>query len=549
LQEAPEAVPTGEMPRTLKLIVDRQLVGKVTPGSRCTVTGIYSVISAKPNDGKPSNGRDGGSDALAIREPYLRVVGLKIGIDTDGKHSLARFTAEEEETFRQLARSGDVYTRIAKSIAPSICGRDDVKAAVAALLFGGTRKRLADGMHLRGDVNVLLLGDPSVAKSQFLKFAQKVAPIGVYTSGKGSSAAGLTAMVTQEPSTREFYLEGGAMVQADGGIVCIDEFDKMREQDRVAIHEAMEQQTISVAKAGITTILNSRAAVLAAANPAFGSYDDAQELSSNLDLATTLLSRFDLIFILRDLRNEELDSMIARHVVGLHTKGGGGSSGAGAAGDGGAGGESEEIPIELLQRYIHYCRTRCFPRLTEGAALLLQGHYVKFREQMRELERRNAGGIPVTVRQLEAIVRVAESLAKMVRARMHACMRACARACTHARTRSLRVRARCGLGVAARLVPAPPCMCPGRRHRLPSTEPFPPSSLPSTRVCVRACLCVRRSSRSLRTRATCRKPFASSPSPPSSRPRAAGSRSRATWMQRCRRARSSLRTACSSRTT
>ncbi|KAG8467029.1 hypothetical protein KFE25_000345 [Diacronema lutheri] len=402
LQEAPETVPTGDMPRTLKLIVDRHLVGKVTPGQRVTVTGVYSVVTSKPAEGGRA-GSKGGASTLAVREPYLRVVGLKVGIDTDGAHSLASFSAAEEETFRQLARSGGMYERIAQSIAPSICGRDDVKAAVACLLFGGTRKRLADGMHLRGDVNVLLLGDPSVAKSQFLKFAQQVAPIGVYTSGKGSSAAGLTAMVTQEAHSREFYLEGGAMVLADGGIVCIDEFDKMREQDRVAIHEAMEQQTISVAKAGITTVLNSRTAVLAAANPAFGAYDDSQELATNLDLATTILSRFDLIFILRDLRNEELDATIARHVLGLHT-------GAGpAAPDEG----SDELSPKTLQRYIHYCRTRCFPRLTESAATVLQGHYVKFREQMRALESQGGGGIPVTVRQLEAIVRVAEALAKM----------------------------------------------------------------------------------------------------------------------------------------
>jgi len=183
--------------------------------------------------------------------------------------------------------------------------------------MGGSAKKLPDGMRLRGDINVLLMGDPSTAKSQFLKFVEKVAPVGVYTSGKGSSAAGLTASVIKD-AKGEFYLEGGAMVLADGGIVMIDEFDKMKPQDRVAIHEAMEQQTISIAKAGITTVLNSRAAVLAAANPIHGRYDDMKSASENIDLMTTILSRFDLIFIVRDIRDEERDKAIARHVMGVH---------------------------------------------------------------------------------------------------------------------------------------------------------------------------------------------------------------------------------------
>merc|ERR1712060_704882 len=166
---------------------------------------------------------------------------------------------------------------------------------------------MGGNMKLRGDINVLLLGDPSVAKSQFLKFVEQVAPISVYTSGKGSSAAGLTASVIKDPSSGEFYLEGGAMVLADGGVVCIDEFDKMRMEDRVAIHEAMEQQTISIAKAGITTVLNSRTSVLAAANPVFGRYQDEKNAAEQVDFQTTILSRFDMIFILKDKFDQTKD--------------------------------------------------------------------------------------------------------------------------------------------------------------------------------------------------------------------------------------------------
>eukprot|EP00954_Amorphochlora_amoebiformis_P018799 1328419-Amorphochlora_amoeboformis.AAC.1 len=174
-----------------------------------------------------------------------------------------------------------ILCRSLPSIAPSIMGHEDIKKAIAAQLFGGARKHLPDGMRIRGDINVLLLGDPSLGKSQFLKYAKEVAPVCVYTSGKGSSAAGLTASVIRDPSSGGFNLEGGALVLADGGIVCIDEFDKMREEDRIAIHEAMEQQTISIAKAGITTILNSRTSVLAAANPIFGRYDDMKVITLN----------------------------------------------------------------------------------------------------------------------------------------------------------------------------------------------------------------------------------------------------------------------------
>jgi len=314
LQEAPEKVPTGEMPRSVMVAVEKGLVDKAPPGTRVNLFCIPTLF----NGGGGAPGQKGGKGA--VQKVYLRCVGMSK--DHPSGES-ARFTPAEEEAFGQFAKRRDVYEILTRSVAPSIQGAYtvDIKKALVCMLMGGTRKRLPDGMRLRGDINVLLLGDPSTAKSQFLKFVGKTSPVGIYTSGKGSSAAGLTASVVKN-AAGEFYLEGGAMVLADGGIVCIDEFDKMRPQDRVAIHEAMEQQTISIAKAGITTVLNSRSAVLAAANPVFGRYDDMKSASENIDLMTTILSRFDMIFLVRDIREEERDLMICRHVMGVHIRGG-----------------------------------------------------------------------------------------------------------------------------------------------------------------------------------------------------------------------------------
>lgn len=304
LQESPETVPTGELPRSVLLAVERSLVDRAPPGTRVQVLCIPILFTAA------------GSQNDSVRSVYLRVVGLA---RDNAPGESATFTPREEEAFRLLSKRPDVYKILSRSVAPSISGSytTDIKKAIVCMLFGGTRKRLPDGVRLRGDINVLLLGDPSTAKSQFLKFTSRVAPVGIYTSGKGSSAAGLTASVVKD-ARGEFYLEGGAMVLADGGIVAIDEFDKMRPADRVAIHEAMEQQTISIAKAGITTVLNSRSSVLAAANPVFGRYDDLKSASENIDLMTTILSRFDLIFLVRDVREEERDRMICKHVMGVH---------------------------------------------------------------------------------------------------------------------------------------------------------------------------------------------------------------------------------------
>ncbi|KAF7978919.1 hypothetical protein HWV62_44452 [Athelia sp. TMB] len=403
LQEAPDMVPVGELPRHMLLSADRYLTGKVVPGSRVIATGIYSTFqSAKNKSAGPA----------ALRQPYLRLIHLELsGSAGNGAGSNpfgVQFTPEEEEEFGEMARSEGFYERFAKSVGPSIYGSLDIKKAITCLLFGGSKKVLPDGMRLRGDINVLLLGDPGTAKSQLLKFVEKVAPISVYTSGKGSSAAGLTASVQRDAVSREFYLEGGAMVLADTGVVCIDEFDKMRDEDRVAIHEAMEQQTISIAKAGITTVLNSRTSVLAAANPVWGRYDEGRSPGENIDFQTTILSRFDMIFIVKDEHNEARDKMIAKHVMNIHMNRPNVSLGENGEAVG-------EIDIDKMKRFIAYCKGKCAPRLSPEAQEMLSSHFVSLRKQVQQVERDNdeRSSIPITVRQLEAIIRISESLAKM----------------------------------------------------------------------------------------------------------------------------------------
>lgn len=396
LQESPEDVPVGEMPRNMLLTVDRNLTNLAIPGSRCTVIGIYSIYQSKMKT----------PGAVAIRNPYIRVVGVTLSSGQQAREN-AVFTPEEEEEYIAMSRTPDLLSLFSNSIAPSIWGHEDIKKSITCMLMGGTRRLLPDNIRLRGDINLLLLGDPGTAKSQLLKFVEKVAPIAIYTSGKGSSAAGLTASVQRDPTTRDFYLEGGAMVLADGGVVCIDEFDKMREEDRVAIHEAMEQQTISIAKAGITTVLNSRTSVFAAANPLFGRYDDLKSPGENIDFQTTILSRFDMIYIIKDEHNREHDRSVAEHVLNTQLHG---------TQPGQVQQERENvIPLEKMRKYIEYCRAKCAPRLSTAAAELLIAHFVSIRKKSHEQElyANVRSSVPVTVRQLEAMVRIAESIAKL----------------------------------------------------------------------------------------------------------------------------------------
>ncbi|EEA05284.1 DNA replication licensing factor MCM5, putative [Cryptosporidium muris RN66] len=421
-QELPEHVPTGDIPRHITLHITRNLIDKAIPGNRLHVIGVLSSVEKETSSRGISS-----SGMSSIRSSYLHVLGL-IGYKSSGElkffnspsnlvmSSLLSDRYNEIEEFRRLAATPNIQELIMRSIAPAIYGNVLIKQAIACLLFSGSAKTLPDGTKIRGDLNILLLGDPSTAKSQLLKFVEQAAPICIYTSGKGSSAAGLTAAIVRDHSNGVYALEGGAMVLADGGVVCIDEFDKMRDDDRVAIHEAMEQQTISIAKAGITTILKAQCSILAAANPSFGSYDETKDITQQHDFESTILSRFDLIFLLKDEKDITRDKLIASHIVDLHS---GNMKDGLTFGAGNSNADDESIlPLEKLQRYISFCRENIHPRLSLDAAAILENFYVQIREENRS---NNSGNkitarrerIPITVRQLEAITRIAESLAKM----------------------------------------------------------------------------------------------------------------------------------------
>ncbi|DBA83060.1 TPA: hypothetical protein ACH3X1_006831 [Trebouxia sp. C0004] len=387
LQDLAETVSPGEPPQHCLMMVEGSLVHSIVPGSQVKVTAVYNIMKTKHE----------------AYEGYLRVVGVQHIGKQDIRHT--PFTAEEEARFKAFAARPELHKRIFELVAPSIYGHDDIKKAVACLLFGGARKVMPDGTARRGDIHVLLIGDPSTAKSQFLKFAAQMAPVAAYTAGKTSSGPGLTGSLLKKPNG-QFYLEAGAMVTASGGVICIDEFDKMQPEDRVAIHEGMEQQTISIAKAGITATLKCQTSVLAAANPPSGRYDDMVSAQQNMDLQTTILSRFDLIFIVRDVTTREHDKRLARHICHMHQQGHASNQLA----------NRDEQEDAFLTRYVQYCRQHCDPRMTQEAATYLAHEYVDIREQVRQRihdDSDEAPAVPITVRQLEAVVRISEALARM----------------------------------------------------------------------------------------------------------------------------------------
>ncbi|KAG5567825.1 hypothetical protein RHGRI_003118 [Rhododendron griersonianum] len=326
IQELAEHVPKGHIPRTMTVHCRGELTRKVGDlhYHLCQYLKVWRVLQiVAPGDVVELSG-------IFLPIPYTGFRAMRAGLVADTyleamsvshfkkKYEEYELKGDEEEQIARLAEDGDIYNKLARSLAPEIFGHEDIKKALLLLLVGAPHRKLKDGMKIRGDLHICLMGDPGVAKSQLLKHIINVAPRGVYTTGKGSSGVGLTAAVQKDPVTNEMVLEGGALVLADMGICAIDEFDKMDESDRTSIHEVMEQQTVSIAKAGITTSLNARTAVLAAANPAWGRYDLRRTPAENINLPPALLSRFDILWLILDRADMDSDLEMARHVVYVH---------------------------------------------------------------------------------------------------------------------------------------------------------------------------------------------------------------------------------------
>ena len=385
IQESPEELPPGQMPRSVDVILEGDIVDISRPGELVKVTGTLQT--------SPDFSRRGGK--LATFNIFIEANGVEI---SEKEYEQVEISEDDEKRIKELAEDPYVHERIYASIAPSIQGHEQIKESIALLLFGGVSKTLPDGTRLRGKSNILMIGDPGTGKSQILKFVAGLAARGLYTSGKGTTAAGLTAAVVHDTESGAMTLEAGALVLSDQGIACIDEFDKMDPNDRTAIHEAMEQHTVSIAKAGIVATLNARTSILAAANPTLGRYESSLSIQDNIRLPFTILSRFDLIWILVDTVEATRDRELAQFILDMHqmkkTRG-----------------QTKTSPIapDFLKKYIGYSNRYVIPQLTPEAAEVIENFYVDLRKSAEG----GASPVPITARQLESLVRLSEARARM----------------------------------------------------------------------------------------------------------------------------------------
>ena len=388
LQELPEDLPPGQLPHYIDVTIKQDLVDNSRPGDRIILTGVVRI------EQESVAGIQRGHSGLY----RLRIEGNNIeflagrGIKSDRKVAREEISPEEEKMIKSLGQMPDIYQRLIDSFAPHIQGQSLIKEAILLLIVGSNQRLLGDGSKIRGDINVFLVGDPGTAKSEMLKFCARIAPRGLYTSGRGSTAAGLTAAVVRD-KTGIMMLEAGAVVLGDQGLVSIDEFDKMKPEDRSALHEVMEQQSASIAKGGIVATLNARTSILAAANPMYGKYDPFKNITENVNLPIPLLTRFDLIFVVRDIPGKEKDEKIARHIIELHTPQGTD--------------KRSVVDVDLLTKYLSYAK-RGTPELTKEAEEKILDYYL----EMRNVEHEDM--ITVTPRQLEGIIRLSTARARIL---------------------------------------------------------------------------------------------------------------------------------------